>query len=59
MFKKMIVEHSFRKVISNYEDDEIKFLKPRFVDDLEFKRELQMWKDFQENYIKKEIEYIK
>lgn len=59
MLKKMIVEHSFRKIISNFEDDEIKSLKPRFVDDSEFKRELQMWKDFQENYIKKEIEYIK
>lgn len=59
MLKKMIVEHSFRKVISNFEDDEIKSLKLRFVNDLEFERELQMWKDFQENYIKKEIEYIK
>ena len=59
MIKKMIVEHSFRKVVSQHEDDEVKLYKSRTIDESEYKREVQMWKDFQDNYIKKECEYIK
>lgn len=58
-FKRIIVEHSFRKVISNFEDDEVVKIKARYVDNNEFKREKKMWEDFQKDYLEKEAEFIK
>lgn len=58
-FKKIIVEHSFRKVISNFEDDEVIKIKARYVDENEYKREKKMWEDFQKDYLEKEKDYIR
>lgn len=59
VFKKIIVEHSFRYVISNSEDNEIPKIKSRYVNLYEFNREKEMWKVFQKAYIQTEAEYIK
>ena len=55
----MIVEHSHRKVISKFKDDDVTKIKPRYINEIEFKREKKMWEDFQKNYLEKEIDYIK
>ena len=57
--KKIIIEHSHRIVISSFEDDDVERIKPRYVDLNEFKREKEMWKDFQKNYLENEKEYIR
>lgn len=59
LLKKMIVEHSHRKVISKFKDDDVTKIKPRYINEIEFKREKKMWEDFQKNYLEKEIDYIK
>ncbi|MDD3241855.1 MAG: DUF4238 domain-containing protein [Bacilli bacterium] len=59
VFKKIIVEHSYRKVISNFKDEEITKIKPRHIDLKEFIREKEMWDNFQKDYLEKESEYIK
>lgn len=59
MLKKMIIEHSHRNIISNFKDEEIEKIKPRFVSEEEFKKEKKMWEDFQKNYLEKEIDYIR
>ena len=33
-------------------------MKPRIVSETEFKKEKQMWVDFQKNYLEKEADYI-
>lgn len=58
-FKKIIIEHSHRKVISNFKDNEVINIKSRIINEVEFKRERKMWEDFQKNYLEKEIDYIK
>lgn len=57
--KKIIVEHSFRKIISNIKDEEVIKFKSRYVSESEFKKEKKMWEDFQKNYLEKESEFIK
>lgn len=59
LFKKMIVEHSHRKVISTYADKDFVIIKPRYVNESEYQREKKMWKDFQKDYLEKEIDYIR
>lgn len=59
IFKRIIVEHSFRCVISNFEDNDIPKIKSRYVNLDEFKREKEMWVNFQKEYIQTESEYIK
>lgn len=59
LLKKMIVEHSHRKIISNFKDPEIEKIKPRYVNLEEFLREKEIWKNFQKDYLEKEAEYIK
>ena len=59
IFKRIIVEHSFRCVISNFEDNDIPKIKSRYVNLYEFKREKEMWANFQKEYIQTESEYIK
>lgn len=58
LLKKIIVEHSYRKIISNFKDEEVIKMKPRIVSETEFKIEKQMWVDFQKNYLEKEADYI-
>ena len=55
----MIVEHSHRKVISTYADKDVVIIKPRYVNESEYQREKKMWKDFQKDYLEKEIDYIR
>lgn len=59
ILKKIIVEHSYRKVISNFQDNEVEKIKSRYVNEKEFIREKKMWEDFQKEYLEKESEYIK
>ncbi len=59
ILKKLIIEHSYRKIISNFKDPEIEKIKPRYVNLEEFKREKEMWENFQKDYLEKESEYIK
>lgn len=59
IFKKIIIENSFRCVISNYKDEDVPKIKPRYVSLGEFLREKEMWKNFQNDYLEKESEYIK
>ncbi|MFV0249758.1 MAG: DUF4238 domain-containing protein [Bacilli bacterium] len=59
IFKKIIVENSYKCIISNFNDDEIPKIKPRVVDLNIFLEEKEKWKDFQKNYIEKESEFIK
>lgn len=59
ILKKLIIEHSHRKIISNFKDTEIEKIKPRYVDLEEFRREKEMWENFQKDYLEKESEYIK
>ena len=59
LLKKMIVEHSHRKVISKFKDDDVTKINPIYINEIEFKREKKMWEDFQKNYLEKEIDYIK
>lgn len=59
LFKKMIVEHAYRKIISNCEDNDIKSIRRRTVDRNAFINEKRMWKEFQDNYLKEERKYIK
>mgnify|MGYP004464070521 CR=1 FL=1 len=59
LLKKIIVEHSYRKVISNFKDEDVIKIKPRIVSETEFRIEKQMWPDFQKNYLEKEAGYIK
>lgn len=57
--KKIIIENSFRTIISDYEDNDVYEIKPRYVNDSEYRREKQMWNKFQEDYFEKENEFIK
>lgn len=59
ILKKIIIEHSYRKIISNFKDPEIEKIKPRYINLKEFKREKKMWDNFQKNYLEKESEYIR
>ena len=59
LFKKMIIEHSYRKIISNFADKDVVKIKQRYVSESEFKREKKMWEDFQKDYLEKESEFIK
>jgi len=59
LFKKMIIEHSHRMIISNFKDKDVEKIKTRYVDETEFKREIKMWEDFQKNYLERESEFIK
>ena len=59
LFKKIIVEHSHRKVISTYADKDAVIIKPRYVNESEYQREKKMWNDFQKDYLEKEIDYIR
>ena len=55
----MIIEHSHRKIISNFTDKDVVKIKKRYVSESEYKREKKMWKDFQKNYLEEEIDYIR
>lgn len=59
LFRKMIIEHSHRKIISNFADKDVVKIKKRYVSESEYKREKKMWKDFQKNYLEEEIDYIR
>lgn len=59
LFKKMIIEHSYRKVISNFVDKDVVRIKQRYVSEGEYKKEKKMWEDFQKNYLEKERDYIR
>ncbi len=59
LFKKMIVEHGYKTIVSSFKDDEIVKLRKRFVSEEEYLREKQMWKDFQKDYLEKEKDYIR
>lgn len=58
-FKKLIIEHAHRKIISSYQDKEITFIRERYVDRNMFNYEKNIWKNFQESYINIESKYIK
>ena len=59
ILKKIIIEHSYRIVISNFKDDYVETIRTRFVNKDEYLREKKMWEDFQKDYLEKEAEYIK
>ena len=59
LLKKMIIEHSYRKVISNFVDKDVVRIKQRYVSEGEYKKEKKMWEDFQKNYLEKERDYIR
>ena len=57
--KKIIIEHAFRKVISCFEDEEVLKIRKRKVNKEIFQNELEMWEDFEKNYLEKEINFIR
>lgn len=58
-FKRIIIEHAHRKIISSYEDKEVTFIRKRYVNREMFNYEKNIWKEFQESYISTESKYIK
>lgn len=58
LFKRIIIEHAHRKIISSYEDNEVTFIRKRHVDREMFNYEKNIWKDFQESYLNTESKYI-
>lgn len=58
-FKRIIIEHAHRKVISSFEDKEVTFIRSRYVNRDMFNNEKTMWKNFQATYLKEESKYIK
>lgn len=56
--KKIIIEHAHRKIISSYEDQEVTFIRKRYVNRDMFNYEKNIWKNFQESYLNTESKYI-
>ena len=59
LLKKIIIEHAYKKIISNFEDLSVHKTRTRVIDKNEYEREKKMWEDFQKDYLERESEFIK
>lgn len=58
LLKKLIVEHAFREIYSNYQDDDIPQIRPRIVDTNLYKEEQESVNNWYDTYLEKEASLL-